>query len=69
MSELDDAVAEYIAARKEATAAYERLQDTDPRQAYEEWLRIETAAWEIFFPIKVKHWNIDHPDDQYEIHG
>ncbi len=67
MSELDDAVAEYIASRKEAAEVYDRLKDTDPQKAYEEWRRIDSAAWEKFFPIKVKHWNIDHPDDQYTI--
>jgi hypothetical protein len=54
MSELDDAVVAYVAARKRAQAEYERLRNTDPENASKAYL-IEQEAWEIFWPIKQKY--------------
>ncbi len=57
--ELTKAVADYIEARKRAAAA----EAIAPRGEVERVFReIEGPAWEIFYPIKLRYWLLDHPE-------
>lgn len=60
--ELEAAIIEYIDARRTAEVEFQRVLKDDPANAMLAYKAIEHPAWEKFFEIKQRYWQLDHPE-------